>query len=278
MPSRAVPIAVFPHRNRLKLLVFAVLATNCLAHAHAQTPADHDPEPNPARPTVSSPATLTPVGYLQFENGTVLAKDSPEFASRAGIDLVTKLTVVPRLELLLETELFVHSRTGPRAEQHEGEVFAGFQSVVVRGNDSRPTISVSYMRRLHESPAPELDIGTFRQSALLLLSHTKGRFHLDANGIISEQAQAGVRRAQYGQTLSISRPVKKLTVSAEIWHFSQPFLRSDALGNLWAVSYPLHRNLIVDVGFDHGLTHTSTKWEALAGFTYLLPRRLWRTR
>jgi hypothetical protein len=31
------------------------------------------PDANPARPTVSTPATLTPVGYLQFENGVLYA-------------------------------------------------------------------------------------------------------------------------------------------------------------------------------------------------------------
>ena len=38
-----------------------------------------EPEANPARPTVSNPATLIPVGYLQFETGTLGATDSPEF-------------------------------------------------------------------------------------------------------------------------------------------------------------------------------------------------------
>src|SRR6266404_4081910 len=46
-------------------------------------------------------------------------------------------------------------------------------------------------------------------------------------------------------------------------------------GNLWAVSHAVRRNLVVDAGFDHGLTHTSTHWEIFLGFTYLLPHRLW---
>jgi hypothetical protein len=41
-----------------------------------------EPEANPARPTVSNPATLTPVGYLQFETGTLGATNSPEFSTR----------------------------------------------------------------------------------------------------------------------------------------------------------------------------------------------------
>ena len=51
-----------------------------------------------------------------------------------------------------------------------------------------------------------------------------------------------------------------------------------AVGNLWAASYPIKPNLVLDAGFNHGLTSTSTPWEGFAGFIYLLPRRLWRSR
>jgi hypothetical protein len=40
------------------------------------------PAANPGRPTVSTPATLTPVGYLQFETGGLYAQISPEFTTR----------------------------------------------------------------------------------------------------------------------------------------------------------------------------------------------------
>jgi hypothetical protein len=241
----------------------------------AQSIPDAIPEANPARPTVSTPATLTPVGYIQFETGSLGATASPEFDTRVGINQVTKLTVLPRLEFFVQTEPYIHSTLGRDKEVHPGEVFVGAQAVLVKGDDSRPTVSVSYVRRLYESPAPELDLGTFRESGTLLLSQDVAGFHYDANFIVTEQTEHGVRRAQFGQTLSISHPLKKFTVSAEIWHFTQPFLRSYAVGNLWAISYPLRRNLVVDAGFDHGLTTTSTHWEEFIGFTYLLPHRLW---
>jgi hypothetical protein len=82
-------------------------------------------------------------------------------------------------------------------------------------------------------------------------------------------------RAQFGQTLSISHSLRGFTLSGEIWYFSQPFERSNTVGNLWALSRALRRNLVVDGGFDHGLAKTSTRWEVFLGFTYLLPRRLW---
>jgi hypothetical protein len=63
-----------------------------------------------------------------------------------------------------------------------------------------------------------------------------------------------------------------------LWHFTQPLTGGDAVGNLWALSYSARRSLVFDAGFDHGLTSSSTQWEGFAGFTYLLPHRLWKPR
>src|SRR5437899_1270726 len=73
-------------------------------HGFAQSGMNSVPDANPGRPTVSTPATLTPVGYLQFENGTLFAEHSPEFSDRFGTSQVTKLTVLSRLELFLQSE------------------------------------------------------------------------------------------------------------------------------------------------------------------------------
>jgi hypothetical protein len=137
------------------LLIFALAAP-------AQTTADPVPDANPARPTVSTPATLTPVGYLQFETGGLGAVTSPEFGTRIGINQVTKLTVLPRLEFFVLTEPYVHSSDskGRDKQIHPGEVFLGAQ----------PTIAVSYVRRLYESPAPELDLGTCQIHYYLVLT------------------------------------------------------------------------------------------------------------
>jgi hypothetical protein len=263
---KIVPICV--------LFILSFLAP--LGRAQSGTPSA--PEANPGRPTVSTPATLTPVGYLQFENGVLFAEDSTEFSKRIGVGQVTKLSVVPRLELFLQSEPLVISQSKDQAAAHEGDVFAGVQSVLFAGDESRPTVSISYVRRVHASVAPELDVGTFRQSTSILLSEDIKGFHFDTNGILAEQVQGDVRRAQFGQTLSISHSLGKFTISGEVWHFSQPFDKGNTVGNLWAVSRALRKKLVVDAGFNHGLTKTSTRWETFVGFTYLLPHRLWTAR
>jgi hypothetical protein len=221
------------------------------------------------------------VGYLQFENGSLYAETSQEFTKRVGINQVTKFTVASRLQLLALSEPLVHAvgTTGDALSGNRpGEVFAGLQAVVLPGEGHKPTVSLSYIRRLYASPAPEVDIGTFSNSALVLVSDDLGGFHFDVNGIFTEQAQGAVRRGQFGQTLSISHPLGPLTAAGELWHFTQPLTNGNAVGNLWAVSYPVKRNLVRDAGFDHGLTSTSTQWEEFVGFTYVLPHRLWTSR
>src|SRR5450755_3556054 len=148
-------------------------------------------------------AALTPDGYLQLENGTLFADHSTEFSNRLGVSQVTKLSILPRLELFFQSEPLAVSRSEGQHSVPEGEVFAGAQGVLFSGAGSQPTASVSYIQRIHVSVAPELDTGTFRRSGLFLVSDDVHGFHLDVNGIIAEQAQDGVRRAQFGQTLSI---------------------------------------------------------------------------
>jgi hypothetical protein len=253
----------------------AIIAPQVLISA--QTPINDTPiTANPGRPTVSTPATLTPVGYLQFESGFLVATKSGDFSARESVNQVTKLAVTPRIEFLLQSEPLVGSQGSSHMATRPGEVFAGVQGILIGGDQQGLTVAASYIRRLHQSPAPEFDSGTFRQDALVLMSDEFRKFHVDANVILSEQVKEPVRRGQFGQTLSLSRVYGKTTLSGEIWHFTQPLIRDNAVGNLWAASYQVKPNLIVDAGFERGLTSSSTKWETFVGFTDLLPHRLWK--
>jgi hypothetical protein len=232
------------------------------------------PLANPGRPTVSTPATLTPIGYLQFETGVLAAWHSPEFSTQQSLGEVTKWTVSRWLELLAGTSPFVHSDTEP--QNGTGDITLGFQGIVRHGEGASPTFALSYFRDVFSGGTPDLDIGSAKNSALVLASADVKSFHYDTNYIFNEMIDdKGVRRAQLGQTLSVSHGLgKEFGISGEIWNFEQPFLRSHATGNLWAVNYNAKRNLVFDLGFDRGLTTTSTRWEILAGFTYVLPMRI----
>jgi hypothetical protein len=244
----------------------------------AQSEVD-EPEANPGRPTVSTPATLTPVACLQFETGFTPAYFSPEFSSRYGFNEVIKLAVAPRLEFLLATEPVAHFTAEGNTSNRVADIFVGAQGVLYKGEGAKPTLAVSYSHRVYDGGAPEFDYGSPTNSLLILASADVKGFHYDANAFFTEMSEGTVRRGQFGQSLTISHTfLKNFTLSGEIWHFTQPFLKGNAVGNLWAVSYSARKNLVFDAGFNHGLTDTSTNWEAFVGFTYLLPHRLWKAR
>ena len=254
----------------LLLIVSAVIEIG-----RAQTEISDPPEANPGRPTVTTPATLTPVGYLQFETGLLSASHSPEFSSRFSWSQTLRLAVHPRAQLLLSGEPTARFTAEGTTDNRVADIFAGGQLVLSPGEGARPTVSVNYFHRIFDGGTPELDFGSPLNTFTLLASGDVKGFHYDANALLLELTRPPVRRAQFGQTLTISHHLAgKFSLSGEIWHFTQPFLRSNAVGNLWAVGYAARRTLVFDAGFDRGLTSTSTRWEAFVGFTYLLPHRL----
>ncbi|MGA3055746.1 MAG: hypothetical protein ABSD63_16190 [Candidatus Korobacteraceae bacterium] len=265
------------------LLLALFLAAALVAAAQQQEPSNNPPAnaapddavANPARPTVSTPATLTPVGYFQFETGVLAAWNSPDVSSQQNLNEVIKFSVSRWIELLVAAEPYAHSHASDGPTNGSGDVDLGIQGIIHHGEGVNPTVAMSYFGRVYSGDAPDLDIGSFRNSAILLVSADVKGFHYDTNYLFNEVVDGAVRRAQFGQTLSVSHSLyKKLGISGEIWHFTQPFLRSNTVGTLWALNCNMRKNLVLDGGFNRGLTSTSTRWEVFAGFTYLLPHKV----
>jgi hypothetical protein len=256
------------------------------------------PAANPGRPTITNPASLPPVGYLQFEQGFLQANGSPSGLDRQfSLVQTIKLAVHPRVMVQFQSQPIAVSRfaatsTDAASSQLDpGDLVLGLQGVLIQEAGRKPVIAVGYLHRVRAGSSPDLDIGSFSQSAVVLVSGDLGKFHYDSNFSASEQADDPIRRAQFGQTLSVNHNLfpkslhGKLGLSGEIWHFTQPLvnatrsgtasLRSNAVGTLWALGYLVRPNLVLDGGFERGLRSTSTAWQGFAGFTYLLPHRLW---
>ena len=256
------------------------------------------PEANPSRPTITNPAHIPPVGYLQFEQGFVEANGSPSsLDGQFSVVQTTRLSLHPRLMVQFQSQPIAVSRFGATPDNaassqiDPGDLIVGIQGLLTKEAGRSPTIAVSFLQRVRLGSSPDLDVGSFSRSAVVLISGDLGNFHYDTNYIVSEQLADPVRRAQYGQTISVTHDLfpevfhDKLEITGELWHFTQPLVattrdgamspRSNAVGTLWALGYSVRPNLVLDAGFDRGLTSTSTAWQGFAGFTYLLPHRLW---
>jgi hypothetical protein len=270
-----------------------VLVTGTAFSQTAATPPD-PPAADPARPTVTNPAHIPPPGYLQFEQGFVQAIDSPGLKQQFSIVQTTKLSLFHHFMVQAADQPIAHSTITPGVTSIDtGDTILGAQVLFTdkeEGKSKIPTVALAFNRRVHSGTSPDLDVGSFSQGLTLLASGTIHLFHYDTNFIVNEQLGSSgpgpiIRRAQYGQTLSISRQLtEKASLTGELWHFTQPLVsstrdgspspRSNAVGLVFAGGYAIRPNLVLDAGFDHGLTSTSTNWQAFAGFTYLLPIRL----
>jgi hypothetical protein len=296
--------------NQLLLAVVLFLgATAAFAQAAPEAP----PSANPGRPTVTNPATLPPVGYLQFEQGYLGSLTSPETASQYGVNQTTKLSVHPRLMFAVSSQPFAASaaQSGSPTSRDAGAVQAGFQAVLFTPTMTPPpakspaeatpeaqkspvpTVAVGYYHTVYGGTAPDIDLGSATNTLLMLFSGDIGAFHYDTNYIVNEQdgdsnlGPRTVHRAQFAQTLSVNHAAfnPNLQVSVELYHFSQPLVdatasalpiaRANLFDLLIAPSYQVRPDLVIDGGFSHGFTSTSTRWQSFAGFTYLLPHRLW---
>jgi hypothetical protein len=284
------------------------------------------PSANPGRPTVTTPATLPPVGYLQFEQGYLGSFTSPDTTAQHGVNEVTRLAVHPRVGLIALLQPYAATESVGTSQfiNGFGDVLLGAQIVLFTPTPPKdasatpesasktaatfktpvPAVSVSYIRRVDPGNTGDVDLGGYSQSFLLLLSGDVRGFHYDTNYMVNEQSgtvvapictipctgplQHTVRRAQFGQTLSVNHAIgnPNLQLSVELYHFTQPLVQlddhqysvahADLFDILVAPSYQVRPNLVLDGGFSHGFTSTSTRWQAFAGFTYLLPHRLWR--
>lgn len=199
--------------------------------------ATDDAVANPGRPTVSTPAAITPVGYFQFETGVMGAWTSPEFSSQFNFNEVIKFSVSRWIELIAASAPYVHAVAGGQTFNGTAGAGLGAQAVLHHGEGPNPTIAVGYVGAVVNGNAPDLDIGSPENAALLLVSNDMKGFHFDSNFLFNEVEQSGVRRAEFGQTLSVWHTLGKgFGLSGEIWHFTQPFLHSNCVGNLWAVN------------------------------------------
>src|SRR5215469_1886246 len=119
--------------RRVHVRVAALCWAAVLSCAGAQTPTA-----NPARPTVTNPATLPPVGYLQFEQGYLGSFDSPATDTQHGVNLVVKTAVHPRLMLEAGMQPWARSReTGATiSENGFGDVLLGAQAILYNAPES----------------------------------------------------------------------------------------------------------------------------------------------
>ena len=207
--ARSIPLFSSDCLNRFLRVSCRPRFSSRVASVFAQQSTDETPEANPARPTVATPATLTPVGYLQFENGGLYASGSGEFATQSSINQVTKLAVSSATPVPspLRALCAQHDTQVDTSSSDPGGVSRGHsrRSLSRRPESALPSrratsgCSTEAPRRISTS-APQKTAPSCSSARIWPASTST------STALLRADEGAAVRRAQFGQTVSIAHP------------------------------------------------------------------------
>ena len=227
---------------------------------------------NPNRPTVANPADITQYGVLELEYGW--DRLWPEKRIRQmSVGGLLKFGVLCDVELRWNTTSFVSQTDATGTHSSFGDNWLGPQIRIYRQTKQIPTVAFSYGVKI-PSASTEDGLGTGRVDHALtfLASKDLSHFHFDFNFtqfLIGRANTPGVDKNQQ-VNLAFSHVIYGgLQFTGEL--YGQTRLNQTTPGfasSLWALTYTVTPRLVIDGGFEAGLTSGGPHRHAFVGVTY----------
>jgi hypothetical protein len=227
---------------------------------------------NPNRPTVANPADITQYGVLELEYGwdRTWPEEGVHQTSMGGL---LKFGLLCDVELRWNTTSFLEQTDATGTHRGFGDNWLGPQVRLYRQTRRVPTLAFSYAAKIPSASTTD-GLGTSRvDHALgLLASKDIARIHFDFNEThfwIGRQGTQGWDQNDQ-LNLAVSRQIhKSLGFTAEFYGDTQlnP-TTSSFVSSLWALTYTIKPRLVIDSGFEGGLTAGGPHRHVFAGFTY----------
>lgn len=227
---------------------------------------------NPNRPTVANPADITQYGVLELEYGwdRTWPEEGVHQTSLGGL---VKFGLLCDVELRWNTTSFL-SQTDANGTHHSfGDNWLGPQVRVHKQTKRLPTLSFSYAAKI-PSASTEDGLGTGRvdHSFGFLASKDIAGFHFDFNAThywIGREGPSGFDQSDQ-LNLAFSRTIHGgLGLTGEFYGETQLGPTTPSfVSSLWALTYTINPRLVIDGGFEGGLTSGGPQRHVFAGFTY----------
>ena len=276
-PTRAAK--TIPSRPRLSRRIAFLVA--CLA---ACTPAwaqwigkqtgcyAHSIVANPNRPTVANPADITQYGVLELEYGwdRTWPADGIHQTSLGGL---LKFGLLCDLELRWNTTSFLSQTSAAGTISGVGDNWIGPQVRIYKQTKRVPTLAFSYALKIPTASSPRgLGTGRVDHFAGFLASKDIATFHFDFNFThfwIGRQSAKGFDQNDQ-LNLALSRQIHgPLQFTSEFYGTTRLNQASPSfVSSLWALTYTVTPRLVIDGGFEAGLTSGGPHRHAFFGATY----------
>ena len=227
---------------------------------------------NPNRPTVSNPAHVTQYGVLELEYGwdRMWPEEGIHQTSMGGL---LKFGLLCDIELRWNTTSFLSQTDASGTQRTFGDNWLGTEVRVHRQTNRSPTMAFSYAFKIPSaSNKKRLGTGRVDHSFTFGASENIAHFNFDFNFtqfLIGRPTASGFDHNQQ-LALAFSHPIwRGLQLVGEF--YGQTELNQTAPGfasSLWALAYPIRPRLVIDAGFEAGLTSGGPHRHAFVGATY----------
>jgi hypothetical protein len=228
---------------------------------------------NPNRPTVANPADITQYGVLELEYGwdRLWPERNVHQTSFGGL---LKFAMLCDVELRWNTTSFL-SQTDPTGTHRTfGDNWLGPQVRFYRQTKRVPSLAFGYSVKI-PSASTQAGLGTGRwdHAFTLLVSKDIAHFHFDFNAtqfLIGRPNASGFDTNQQ-LNLAFSRFIRgRLQFTGEFYGNTRLAMTPGFASSLWALTYTVVPQLVIDGGFEAGLTSGGPHRHAFVGFTYAI--------
>jgi hypothetical protein len=227
---------------------------------------------NPNRPTVANPADITQYGVLELEYGYDHLWPAPG-VDQNSLGGLLKFGLLCDVELRWTMTTFLSQSDASGTHTTFGDNWLGPQIRVYRQTRRVPTIAFEYAVKIPSASTEDgLGSGRVDHGIGVLLSKDIAKIHFDFNE--THFLMGRPQGSGYDQldqiNLAFSRLLgRKLDFTGEI--YGETELNASTPGfasSLWALTYAITPRLVIDGGFEAGLTSGGPHRHAFAGVTY----------
>jgi hypothetical protein len=227
---------------------------------------------NPNRPTVANPADITQYGVLELEYGW--DRIWPERGvHQTTLEGLLKFGLLCDVELRWTTTSFLLQTTGRVTEHGLGDNWLGPQIRIYKQTKLVPSLAFTYAVKIPSANSENgLGSGRVDHSFTFLASKDIAHIHFDFNAthfwIGRQDAQGFDRNSQLN--LAFSFPIRgPLLFTGELYGDTELNRATPGFASsLWALTYAIRPRLVIDSGFEAGLTSGGPHRHVFAGVTY----------
>ena len=227
---------------------------------------------NPNRPTVANPADITQYGVLELESGWDRSWPRPD-SVQSSVGELLKFGLLCDVELRWNSTVLLSQTDVTGTRRSFGDNWLGPQVRIYRQTKRVPTLAFSYAIKIPSANEQKgLGTGQTDHSFTFLASKEILSFHLDFNVthfLVGRSIRNGFDQNDQ-LNLAFSRPIRGgLQFTGEIYGETQLTRTMPGFASsLWALTFQITPRLVVDGGFEGGLSSGGPQRRVFAGVTY----------